>query len=148
MNLSTKVQHAFENYQRKEVVKPSSDRSFGVVFTGFFFILGYLSYKTYNFSANPWFYLALLLLICTLLKPSLLAPFNRLWTQFGLILHRIMNPLIMGVLFFGIMTPMAVIARACSWDPLRLKFDSKLDSYWIMRNQDQSSNASSLKNQF
>jgi hypothetical protein len=64
---------------------------------------------------------------------SLVAPLNRLWASFGLLLGRVTNPLIMGIVFFLVVTPVAVIARFRGKDPLRLRLDSEADSYWIER---------------
>lgn len=76
---------------------------------------------------------AITLLAASLFFPSVLKVFNRLWTKFGLVLHRIVNPVIMGLIFFLTVTPTALIFRALGKDPLRLKLDPEAESYWIHR---------------
>jgi hypothetical protein len=63
----------------------------------------------------------------------LLRPFNRLWFRFGLLLSRVVNPLVMGLLFYFTVTPIGLIMRALGKDPLRLRFDRGARTYWIDR---------------
>jgi len=65
--------------------------------------------------------------------PKVLAPLNKLWMKFGLLLHSIVNPLVMGLLFFLTITPIALFFRASGKDQLRLKLDPAARSYWIVR---------------
>src|SRR6185312_9204239 len=67
------------------------------------------------------------------IQPVLLAPLNRLWFRFGLLLGSVTNPLVMGLVFFLVVTPMAVIMRLRRKDPLRLRLDRNARSYWIER---------------
>ena len=60
-------------------------------------------------------------------------PFNRLWFNFGMALHNIVNPLVMGLLFYLTITPMALIMRLIGKDPLRRNFEPEAKSYWIER---------------
>jgi hypothetical protein len=69
----------------------------------------------------------------TLLWPRLLSPFNRLWFWFGLALHKIVNPVVMGVLFFAVVTPIGVLMRLTSKRTLELEFEPNRSSYWIRR---------------
>jgi hypothetical protein len=73
------------------------------------------------------------LVVLALVTPSWLGPLNRLWFRFGLLLARVTNPIVMGILFFGVMTPMAWFVRLRGQDLLRLKRDSAAASYWIDR---------------
>lgn len=93
----------------------------------------------------PWMFAAAITLVLTLLCPRLLKPFNYAWMRFGLILHRIMNPIVMGLLFYGILTPTGWLARCFKWDPLRLHCESNVKTYWI---QKEDRPATHLKNQF
>lgn len=140
-------QIAFETYERQETIQGSSERSFGLVFAAFFVVVATLKHWPNLTEAYPWLFAAAAMLIAALLCPKVLKPFNKLWMQFGLLLHRIMNPIIMGQLFFFVLTPMGLIARACGWDPLRLKWKKNLNekTYWIIR---ESSQVTDLKNQF
>ena len=67
------------------------------------------------------------------LAPSLLAPLNRAWMALGLLLGRIISPLIMGLIFFGVVTPIALLARLRGVDPMRRRFDPGAKTYWIER---------------
>ena len=82
-----------------------------------------------------------------MLAPKLLAPFNRLWARFGLLLHRITSPLVLGIMFFAVITPMGWIMRALGKDLLRLKIDPAATSYWIARTPP-GPTPESLKDQF
>ena len=79
--------------------------------------------------------------------PKILSPLNRLWFRFGLLLHHIVNPVVMALLFFTTVTPMALIMRLLGKDPLRRKFDPEADSYWIPR-QPAGPAPETMKNQF
>ena len=68
-----------------------------------------------------------------LLVPKVLAPLNWLWTKFALLLHAIVNPIAMILLFFTIVTPIALIMRATGKDLLRLRLDPDAPTYWIER---------------
>jgi len=115
------------------VVTGSSDRSFGCVFAVFFLVIGLWPFL---FGGQPrWWSLGLAVAFgaVSLIRPGLLAPLNRLWLEFGLLLHRIVSPLVMGLLFFLVITPIALIMRLAGKDPLHLKYDAAARSYWIPR---------------
>ncbi len=121
-----------EDYRRPEV-KSSSNRSFGIVFAVVFAIIA-LWPLTDGGAARVWAAaIAGAFLVIALARPSLLAPLNRVWTVFGLMLHRITNPLIMGLVFYGAVTPTGLIMRALGKDPLRRRLDPGAESYWIDR---------------
>ena len=67
-------------------------------------------------------------LIASLVAPSILAPLNRLWTQFGRLLHRIVSPIALGILYYGVVTPTGLLMRLFGKDPLRLKLDR--EAFW------------------
>jgi hypothetical protein len=68
-----------------------------------------------------------------MLKPALLAAPNRWWTQLGVLLGKVVSPIALGVIFYAVLTPVAMILRFTGQDPLRLKFDRHSDSYWMAR---------------
>jgi hypothetical protein len=70
--------------------------------------------------------------LLALSAPGLLGPFNRLWTAFGRLLHGIMSPLILGLLFYGMFTPMALLMAALGKRPFQSRKDAG-DSYWVLR---------------
>lgn len=123
-----------ERIERQEEVVGSSDRTFGFVFAGFFSILTVLKWwKGWTEFGLVWLGLALVFLALALTVPRVLAPLNRLWTKLGLLLHRVVNPIIMGLLFFLVVTPIGLIMRATGKDLLRLKRPKDQKSYWIER---------------
>jgi saxitoxin biosynthesis operon SxtJ-like protein len=122
-----------EDFTSKKPVETASDRNFGFVFTIFFLLIGFLPlYKgrPVRFWAVG---LSAIFVSATLLRPRLLQPLNRVWTQLGLLLGRIVNPIVMGLLFYLAVTPMAMILRLLGKDPLRLRPDPNARSYWIER---------------
>ena len=125
---------------------PSSDRSFGLVFAAFFAVMAVLRI----WAGREWVWwaaAAVLMIVLALTVPAVLAPFNRLWYRFGLLLSRIFQPIVLGLLFFVTVTPIALIMRFTGKDPLRLRFRKDLDSYWIVRDPPGPS-GSSLNRQF
>ena len=136
-----------ENYQRDEQVKGSSNRMFGLVF---FVVFGLVTVWPVLFG-NPlrWWTapISLGFLIVSFAAPQILSPLNRGWTKLGLLMHRVVNPLIMGMLFYVAITPMGLLLRLLGKDLLRLKLDPKASSYWIERNPPGPS-ADSMRRQF
>ena len=124
---------AHENLISFEAVKTPSDRSFGRVFTGFFLLLG-LWPLLRGRPVRAWALgVAALCLILTLARPSLLHPANLLWTRLGLLLQRVVSPVVMGAMFLLLFTPMGLLLRAMGKDLLRLKYDPQAPTYWIHR---------------
>jgi len=128
-------------------VQSSSERSFGFVFAVVFLILAlYPLLHTEGIRIWAIVVSGVLVLLATLV-PRFLAPSNRLWTKFGLLLHNIVSPIALGILFFLVVTPTALVMRLFGKDPLRLRFDPAADSYWIKRDPPGPS-GDTLKNQF
>ena len=124
-------------------IKISSNKSFGIVFFFFFLIVAvYPLYFGENF--RIWsFIISLVFLILGLINSRILTPLNFLWFKFGILLGKIISPIVMGLVFFLVVTPTGLIMRALKKDLLNLKKkDSK--SYWINRNNSKSD----MKNQF
>lgn len=122
-----------ERMVREETVQGSSDRSFGLVFAAVFAIIG-LWPLIGDGAVRIWsLAVSLVFLALALLRPMVLAPLNRLWTRFGLLLHHIVNPIIMGLLFYLVVTPTGLVMRMLGKDLLRLRFDPQAKSYWIER---------------
>ena len=122
-----------ENLRREETVEGSSDRSFGLTFAVILGIVGLLPLLRGNMP-RLWALLpAAAFLAAALLMPTLLAPLNKVWLKFGLLLHSIITPVVMGLIFFVAVTPTGLIMRAMGKDPLRLKRDKAAASYWIHR---------------
>jgi len=123
-----------ENLNREEEVKVSSDRSFGIVFTLVFLAVGV--WVVSGGQSKGWFFFvsAALFLVVAIARPSILGPLNRAWAKLGLLLGQVFNPFLLGVVFYLVITPMAVIRRLLGKDSLRLKSKPSLESYWIDRN--------------
>ena len=136
-----------ESSEREQQVKGSSDRSFGIVFTVVFAIIG-LWPLIHDAAPRLWSLIAAAaILAIALICPGLLAPFNRLWLKFGLLLHKITNPIIMGFVFFLAVVPTGLIMKMLGKDPLRRKLDKEAASYWIPR-EPPGPPPESMKNQF
>ncbi len=122
-----------EDFGRRQAVAAGSERGFGVVFAVVFAAIG-LWPLIDGAAARPWaLIVAALFATAAAVAPAMLRPFNRLWFLIGLALHRVVNPLVMAILFYLTVTPMALLMRLAGKDPLRLKFDRRAKSYWIER---------------
>ena len=143
----TKRTQIHERLIRAEPVKGSSDRGFGVVFAIVFAAIGLFPLLNGE-SPRGWsLAVAGAILAAALVKAEWLAPFNQVWFRFGLLLHRIVNPIIMALLFYGVVMPTGLIMRAAGKDLLRLRYDPDAESYWMHRDPP-GPNPESLKHQF
>lgn len=126
-----------ENLDARDNVKAATERSFGLVFAVVFIVIALLPLFTAPDrlgSLRVWALIAAAFFAAAALAmPRLLALPNKLWFRFGLLLHRIVNPLVMGLLFFVTVTPIGLLMRALGKTPLQLGFDKSADSYWIAR---------------
>ncbi len=127
--------------------KLGSERSFGLVFGAVFAIIGLLPLLN-DAPMRIWALGgAAVFVLLGFLYPRALRPLNLLWFKFGMLLGRIIAPIVMMLLFFVVVTPVALIMRALGKDVLRLKIDRDAPSYWIRRSDDESP-MGSMKNQF
>jgi hypothetical protein len=111
--------------QMKTTAMPS-DRSFGWTFTGIFVIVGLF--------LQPWaLALAALFGAVTAINPSALASLNRGWMKLGAAMHRVVSPVVMGLLYFGLFTPMGFAMRLFGWDAMKRTWDPAAKSYWSRR---------------
>ena len=124
-------------------IKISSNRSFGIVFFLVFLLIAIFPLAN-NGDIRIWsLIISSIFLILGLLKSNILTPLNRIWFKFGIFLGKIVSPLVMGVIFFFVVTPIGLIMRILGKDLLNLKYN--LDkSYWIKKNGPKSK----MKNQF
>ena len=124
-------------------LKPGSNKSFGIVFF-IVFILITLYPLTYGGEIRIWSLLiSIIFLILGLLNSKILTPLNKIWFKFGIFLGKIVSPIVMGVVFFMVVTPIGLIMRLLKKDVLGLKYN-KDKSYWIEKNGPKSK----MKNQF
>ena len=125
--------------------KISSNRSFGLLFFIVFLILSFWSFRgNINEIKILPLCLSIVFLILGLINSKLLTPFNKLWHYLGIILGMIVSPVVMGIIFFLVVTPIGIIMRLLGKDLLGLKINKNIKSYWINRNKIKSS----MKNQF
>jgi hypothetical protein len=122
-----------EVLERNEKLQGSSNRSFGIVFTVVFAIIGLLP-LFHGGRVRLWgLGMAAVFAVLAFAAPQVLAPLNRLWLKLGLFLHTIVNPIVLGIMFFLVVTPTGLLMRLFGKDPLRLKRDPAAASYWIER---------------
>ena len=118
---------------KKNDIKLSSNRSFGLVFFIVFLIIA-LYPLTNQEDTRIWSLLvSFIFLTLGLLNSRLLLPLNKLWFKFGIFLGNLISPIVMGIIFFLVVTPTALIMRLLGKDVLNLKKNSK-NSYWIDKN--------------
>ena len=122
-----------EVLKREEKVQGSSNRSFGLVFAVVFAIIAFLP-LSHGGTLRHWSLLVgLAFAVAAILAPVILTPLNRLWTRLGLVLHVIVNPIVLGIMFFLVVTPTGLLMRLFGKDPLRLKREPAATTYWISR---------------
>lgn len=116
-----------------EAVTGPSNRSFGLIFSLLFAVLG-LGPLARGRPVRGWaLVVAAAFLLAALAVPRILGPLNRLWLRIGLILHACISPVIMGLVFYTTVTPIGVVRRLLGKDPLRLRWDRDAVTYWIER---------------
>ena len=124
-------------------IKISSNRSFGIVFFIVFLLIA-LYPLSHSGEIRVWSaIISLIFLVLGLLNSKILTPLNKLWFKFGIFLSKIISPLIMGIIFFLVVTPIGLIMRIFGKDVLNLKYN-KNQSYWIEKKGPKSK----MKNQF
>jgi hypothetical protein len=126
-------QSTHENFTRDEASPPGSNRTFGLVMAAALALLALIN-GWHSGRLWPWeLILAALFLSAASFRPALLHPLNRLWMKLGLLLHKIVNPIVMGLLFYGTIWPTGLAMRMRGRDLLRLKREPDADTYWIAR---------------
>ena len=128
----------------KSNIKISSNRNFGLVFF-FIFLVVSIWPLIHNESPRIWSaIISLAFLILVLTRSKLLTPLNRLWAKFGIILGSIIAPIVMGVVFFLVVTPIGLVMKIIGKDLLSIKYDKKKETYWVKRDKP----TSTMKQQF
>jgi hypothetical protein len=127
--------------------KISSERNFGLVFAAVFALIS-VTPLLHGHAARVWSLpIAVVFLVTAVLWPRVLAPLNRFWFLLGLALGKVVTPVMMSVLFFVVVTPIALLMRIAGKDPLQLKRDPSAETYWVERPRP-SPPAGSYKDQF
>jgi hypothetical protein len=129
-----------EDFSRKEEVKGSSDRGFGLTVGGVLLAIAVVRtlLHMWDGTAAGWLELALggigvALIGFGLIASARLAPLNRAWTKLGLILFKVVNPVVLGLIYLTTIVPIGLLMRATGRDLLSLKFDRRAKSYWVVR---------------
>ncbi len=128
----------------KQNIKMGSERGFGLVFFCFFLIVAawpLVSGETPRLWALA---VALIFVVLALVRPAVLTPLNKIWFQFGLLLGKIVTPVVMSLVFFLTVLPTGVIMRLLGKDLLNRKIDRSAPSYWVKREDP----VGSMRNQF
>ena len=104
-----------------------SNRSFGWTFAVIFLLIG--------FFAHPWLFVAAAtaMALVTLTRAHWLEPLNRAWMKLGMAMHMVVSPVVMGIMFFGMFTPMGWVMRRFGWDAMKRAYDPAAKSYWTRR---------------
>ena len=124
-------------------IKTSSNRSFGIIFFIFFFLIAVYPLLK-DGDLRIWsLIISLFFLILGLLNSIFLTPLNRIWFKFGILLGNFVSPIVMGVVFFVVVTPTSILMKVFGKDILRLK-KNNLKTYWINKTEPKSK----MKNQF
>ena len=129
--------------KKSENIKIGSNRSFGIVFFIVFLIIAIYPLLNDN-SIRLWsLIVGIIFLILGIINSKVLTPFNILWMKFGLLLGKIVSPIVMGFVFFGVVTPISIIMKLLRKDLLNLKRNKK-ETYWLKKEEIKSN----MKNQF
>ena len=124
-------------------IKIGSNRSFGIVFFIVFLIISIYPLLN-NETIRIWsLVISIIFLVLGLLNSKLLNPFNKIWFKFGLLLGKIISPIVMGIIFFFVVTPIAIFMKLLRKDLINLKFNNN-STYWIEKKGPKSK----MKNQF
>lgn len=136
-----------ESFSRQDQTSGPSNKRLGLTFAAVFLLLALIPVLRgkapliWSVAASGAFALV------AMVAPALLGPLNRAWMRFGLLLHRVVSPVVLGIMFFLVITPMGVIMNLVRKDPLKLRRDPTCDSYWVHR-QPPGPRAADLPEQF
>jgi len=122
----------------------TTNRSFGIVFFIVFLIISLWPLLN-NDQVRYWaLIVSILFLLLGIINSKILTPLNKIWFKFGILLGKFVSPVVMGIVFFLVVTPTGFIMRLMSKNLLRLKKDNNLNTYWIKKKGHQTS----MKKQF
>lgn len=135
------------NEPTEDQLKLPSNRSFGFVMATFFLIVAFLP-LVHGKPVRGWvLILSVSLVFVAVYWPRVLAPFNRIWMRVGLLMHKIVSPIVLAAIFFLIVTPTGLLVRLVGKELLKKKLEPAAESYWVER-QSNSTEANSMHNQF
>ena len=120
----------------KSKIKMGSNRGFGIVFFIVFLVISFWSFRgDFNQVKIIHLVISFIFLDLGIINSKILTPLNKLWFKFGLLLGAIVAPVIMGFIFFIVVTPIGLLMRLFGKDLLRKKFNKSVKSYWIKRDK-------------
>ena len=125
-------------------IEKGNDRNFGFVFSIFFLVIGLFPLLKGNDIYLWSLIISILFFSISLFRPQILKIPNKLWFKLGLMLGKIISPIVMGIIFFSTVTSIGLIMRLFKKDILKTKMDKKTKSYWIKRIESNDS----MRNQF
>jgi len=128
-------QNLHERFDRKETIKASSDRSFCMVIAAAFAVMS-IARHMHGKHFSVWLVIASFLFGIGLIKPSIAAPANRLWTNFGVRIARFTSPIVLALLYIFTIIPIGLLMRILGKRPLRLGLEPTAPTYWIPRTTD------------
>ncbi len=136
-----------ESLEHKDDVEIGSEKSFGLVFASVFIIISL--WPLIHGMPPRWWAIAVsvVFLAAAFFAKPLLKPLNILWFKFGLLLYKIVNPIVMGILYYLTIVPMGLVMKAIGKDPLNRRFNPDATTYWIER-EPHGPEPDSMKNQF
>jgi hypothetical protein len=137
-----------ENLRENIDSKTASPRSFGLTFAALFLVIGAAPLIRHGHVRAWSLVLGLIILTIALTQPRVLGPLNRFWSLIGSLLSRVTTPVLMAIVFVLVITPVALLRRMTGSSGLALRFDPKLESYWIRRDRTAVVDTESLKRQF
>ena len=127
-------EHGFhEDLSREDAQPGSTDRSFGLIVGGICALIGAAGWWFGSATALWWLAIGGGLVVTALVHAPVLAPLNRAWTRLGLLLFKVVNPVVMAILYCLCIVPMGLVMRAVGRDPLRLRRDPAALTYWVKR---------------
>ena len=128
---------------KNQKIKIGSNKSFGIVFSIVFLVIAFWPMLNGN-EINYWsLSISIVFLILGLINSKILTPLNKIWFKFGILLGNVVGPIVMGIIFFLIVTPISIIMKLLGKDLINLKKNNN-NSYWIEKNNQKSK----MKNQY
>ena len=128
---------------KNQKIKIGSNKSFGIVFSIVFLVIAFWPMVNGNEINYRSLAISIVFLILGLINSKILTPLNKIWYKFGILLGNVVGPIVMGIIFFLIVTPTSIIMKLLGKDLLNLKKNNN-NSYWIEKNNQKSK----MKNQY
>lgn len=131
-----------ESYTREDEIEGSTDRGFGLTVGGILLAISAVRVGLHGWSSGSFAFgwletvlaaVGIVLVVLGLLAPAWLRPLNTAWTKLGLILFKVVNPVVLGLIFLLTIVPIGLIRQLFNRDPLKMNFDPSAKSYWVTR---------------